>query len=170
MHSDPDKISEQTLAQAKADQSYKVAVARLETINEEVDNLERLTRVLDMGGVGYDYARITYHCSLEGYDEVSSEQGRSSIKAAIGKGEAYIQHLQKRLGIDGSGLSSLELEKQKLREAIQRDSPYGRTGSHRGYGAGALKPGARHLNSNRGTAPAQPAKTEKKAKKPALGR
>ncbi|KAK4963250.1 hypothetical protein LTR10_000878 [Elasticomyces elasticus] len=111
-----------------------------------------------------------YRGFLEACYEASSERGRSSTEAAVNKGEAHFQYLKKMLGIDGSGLSSLELEKQKLREAIQRDSPYGRTGPHRGYGAGALKPGARHLSSNKSAAPAQPAKTERKAKKPALGR
>ena len=52
---------------------------------------------------------------------------------------------------------------------VARDSPYGRTGSYRGHGAGALKP-AQHLNSNKKQAQAQeaPAKTEKKQKKPQL--
>ncbi|KAK4890819.1 hypothetical protein LTR27_010520 [Elasticomyces elasticus] len=167
MHSDSDQISEQALAQAEAKQSYKVAMARLGTIVEEVGDLERQMSVLDIDGGGY--ARNTYYSALVGYGDSSREQGRVSINAAISKGEEFIQHLQKRLGIDGSGQSSLEFEKQKLQEAIQRDSPYGRTGSYRGFGAGTLKP-ARHLNSNKGTAPAQPAKTDKKAKKPALGR
>ncbi|KAK5730480.1 hypothetical protein LTR15_000417 [Elasticomyces elasticus] len=106
---------EQELAQAEADQSHKLAVARLETVEGEVVDLERQMSVLDLDGGGY--ARITYHRSLEEYYEASSEQGRISIKAAIRKGEAYIQRLQTRLGIDGSGLSSLQLEKQNLQEA-----------------------------------------------------
>ncbi|KAK5719015.1 hypothetical protein LTR17_015440 [Elasticomyces elasticus] len=160
--------AKQALPQVVDNQSHVHPVARIEIIREEVDDLQRQMDVLELDWGGY--AQAMYCGFLKACYEASSEQGRSSTEAAVSKGEAHIQFLQKMLGIDGSGLSSLEPEKQKLREAIQRDSPYGRTGSHRGYGAGALKPGARHLNSNKGAAPAQPAKTEKKAKRPALGR
>ena len=65
--------------------------------------------------------------------------------------------------------------------SAERDNPFGRTGTYRGHGTGALKP-ARHLNSNKGPQPsthaqnsklsAQVAKPSvqisKKAKKPKL--
>ncbi|TKA76384.1 hypothetical protein B0A55_05268, partial [Friedmanniomyces simplex] len=98
----------------------------------------------------------------------------SAIAAAAVAGTAYTVRLRRHLGFNEEGKSSLQLEREKLREDVLRDSPYGRTGSYRGFGAGALKP-ARHLNSNNknvtaAAVAAQPVKTEKKAKKPALGR
>ncbi|TKA64598.1 hypothetical protein B0A55_10116 [Friedmanniomyces simplex] len=102
--------------------------------------------------------------------------GRRSpaIAAAAVVGTAYVVRLRRHLGFNEEGKSSLQLEREKLREDVLRDSPYGRTGSYRGFGAGALKP-ARHLNSSNknvtaAAVAAQPVKTEKKAKKPALGR
>lgn len=107
------------------------------------------------------------------------------INRAVEEAGVYKQRLCSLLGFDGSGKSTLQRERERIREAyvqsprdivgrtltsysVLRDSPFGRTGSYRGFGAGALKP-RRHVNPNGGKASlAEPSKTQKKAKKPAL--
>ncbi|KAK3709609.1 hypothetical protein LTR37_010830 [Vermiconidia calcicola] len=78
--------------------------------------------------------------------------------------------LQAQLGFRPDGKSTLELERERIREQVARDSPFGRTGSYRGFGAGALKP-TRHLNSSGYNSNKEvEIKTGKKPKKPMLAR
>ncbi|KAK3698416.1 hypothetical protein LTR37_016986 [Vermiconidia calcicola] len=78
--------------------------------------------------------------------------------------------LQAQLGFRPDGRSTLELERERIREQVARDSPFGRTGFYRGFGAGALKP-TRHLNSNGYNSNKEvEVKTGKKPKKPMLAR
>ncbi|KAK5131337.1 hypothetical protein LTR08_001003 [Meristemomyces frigidus] len=142
----------------------------LELLKEEIQGLEEQVKLLRfeegsdrpsgtrfwamVGHLGEDDACTCIACT--------GSDIRQATQDAVDEAHVYKKELNSVLGISRNGQSTLELERQRTREAVQRGSYFGRVGSYRGFGASAIKVrGASSSNT-------QPKKTQKKAKRPAL--